>query len=196
MKMKSTAIAFLIAFSPMMANAGLNGDTATVNYGGWIYDNAGAPSPASAAIGAGMEFSQSFTDLFGQVWTVNGDFSDDSLSLAWTESTRSPGDGNISSAVGLFTLDYSFNLSSISSVALTSFASTGQFSPGTSSLGLITTGANSFQLQFSRLDDGDSYNLSINGVANPVPEPETYAMMLAGLGLLGLMARRRKQLAA
>lgn len=27
----------------------------------------------------------------------------------------------------------------------------------------------------------------------PVPEPETYAMMLAGLGLLGVMALRRKQ---
>ena len=27
----------------------------------------------------------------------------------------------------------------------------------------------------------------------PVPEPETYAMMLAGLGLLGFIARRRKQ---
>lgn len=27
----------------------------------------------------------------------------------------------------------------------------------------------------------------------PVPEPETYGMMLAGLGLIGFMARRRKQ---
>jgi hypothetical protein len=26
----------------------------------------------------------------------------------------------------------------------------------------------------------------------PVPEPETYGMMLAGLGVLGLLARRRK----
>ena len=31
---------------------------------------------------------------------------------------------------------------------------------------------------------------------NPVPEPETYAMMLAGLGVLGYTARRRKQRAA
>jgi len=28
--------------------------------------------------------------------------------------------------------------------------------------------------------------------AAPIPEPETYAMLLAGLGLLGFMARRRK----
>jgi hypothetical protein len=33
-------------------------------------------------------------------------------------------------------------------------------------------------------------------VTAPIPEPETYAMMLAGLALLGLVARRRKQAAA
>jgi hypothetical protein len=35
--------------------------------------------------------------------------------------------------------------------------------------------------------------LDFGGTAAPVPEPETYAMMLAGLGLLGVVARRRKQ---
>ncbi|MES2370548.1 MAG: PEP-CTERM sorting domain-containing protein [Pseudomonadota bacterium] len=30
-------------------------------------------------------------------------------------------------------------------------------------------------------------------VAASIPEPESYAMMLAGLGLLGFFARRKKQ---
>ena len=33
-------------------------------------------------------------------------------------------------------------------------------------------------------------------ITDPVPEPETYAMLLAGLGLLGFVARRKTQHAA
>lgn len=38
-----------------------------------------------------------------------------------------------------------------------------------------------------------TYDAPFAFISAPVPEPETYAMMLAGLGLLGLMTRRRKQ---
>jgi hypothetical protein len=32
----------------------------------------------------------------------------------------------------------------------------------------------------------------VAGLVSAVPEVETYAMMLAGVGLIGVMARRRK----
>jgi len=38
---------------------------------------------------------------------------------------------------------------------------------------------------------GGSYAGVLN-VAQPVPEPESYAMLVAGLGLMGFMSRRRK----
>ena len=40
--------------------------------------------------------------------------------------------------------------------------------------------------------DYDDFVVGVKFVATPVPEPETYGMMLAGLGLMGFVARRRK----
>ena len=39
---------------------------------------------------------------------------------------------------------------------------------------------------------GGTYSSDVNLALAPVPEPETYAMMVAGLGLLGFVARRKK----
>ncbi|MCX7291370.1 FxDxF family PEP-CTERM protein [Janthinobacterium sp.] len=41
--------------------------------------------------------------------------------------------------------------------------------------------------------NGGSYGGTFNLNLAPVPEPETYGMLLAGLGVLGFLARRRKQ---
>jgi hypothetical protein len=42
-----------------------------------------------------------------------------------------------------------------------------------------------------------NWSASVGGASvSPVPEPETYALMLAGLGLVGFMARKRKAKAA
>ena len=40
------------------------------------------------------------------------------------------------------------------------------------------------------------YVMEFSAPNAPIPEPETYAMMLAGLGLLGLVRRRKQQAAA
>ncbi len=65
------------------------------------------------------------------------------------------------------------------------------------------TTATAFSALLAGLDSGKAYlnihTTSVSGgeirgflVAAPVPEPETYGMLLAGLALVGTMARRRK----
>jgi hypothetical protein len=45
---------------------------------------------------------------------------------------------------------------------------------------------------FGQYGAASSYAGNLNVTLAPVPEPETYAMLLGGLGLVGAVARRRK----
>ena len=49
----------------------------------------------------------------------------------------------------------------------------------------------SYSGQFQGLGD-EAWAVNSLAIATPVPEPQTYALMLAGLGVLGFLARRRK----
>jgi hypothetical protein len=49
-----------------------------------------------------------------------------------------------------------------------------------------------FNDAFSGDRDFDDYKVGVNFVAAPVPEPSTYALMLAGLAAVGFVARRRR----
>ena len=50
-------------------------------------------------------------------------------------------------------------------------------------------GASDWMIDFSSVESGATFGLSVTAV----PEPGTYAMLLAGLGLIGTMVRRRQR---
>ena len=49
------------------------------------------------------------------------------------------------------------------------------------------------KLTISGTSNGGSYGGDIEVHMAPIPEPETYAMLLGGFGVLAMLARRRKQ---
>lgn len=59
--------------------------------------------------------------------------------------------------------------------------------------GLIQFSGTYTDLSFSIPNYEYYYGVTVGDLTSAVPEPETYAMLLAGLGLLGFMAGRRKE---
>lgn len=63
------------------------------------------------------------------------------------------------------------------------------FDPGTPNLANLAPGTYTLVVSGRTLADGGAFGGTLSIAA--VPEPETYAMFLAGLGMLGAIARRR-----
>lgn len=65
--------------------------------------------------------------------------------------------------------------------------------PGESSFVLqVRTNTTSYTTGFMGIIDGSAATAVAFAPTAPIPEPQTYAMMLAGLGLMGFMIRRRR----
>ncbi len=198
LKLVSTMALAVTSALPVSAHAGFAGDTVEAIFsggGGFL----GPPlNFGFATVGAGVEFTGTATTVSDQVWTFSIDVFDTGVTLSWTEveSTLAGLHRGHMLSPDAFVFDLGFVSSVIPPLALSTFSSEGVFSPGVSSLTSIAfPAANIVHVGFSRLDSSDSYTLSAQSIS-AVPEPETYAMMLAGLGLLGFAARRRKQQAA
>jgi hypothetical protein len=131
----------------------------------------GTVSPQNVATNAGGQ-AASISSING--FTLNDAF----FTAAWNHrlNLKAVATDGVNTYIKNFILDTSgpqdivFNFANITSVTFTSF-------------GGIDAGFGGGGTHFA-MD-----NLTINA---PVPEPETYAMLMAGLGVMGFVARRRK----
>jgi hypothetical protein len=72
----------------------------------------------------------------------------------------------------------------------------GNVSAGTNTIGLTTYFGSMTPAQEYTTNQWGNYSTITTNLTSPVatvPEPETYAMLLAGIGLIGGIARRHKQ---
>ncbi|WP_373988842.1 PEP-CTERM sorting domain-containing protein [Duganella sp. BuS-21] len=197
--MKKLIIAAAVALlsTNAMAAASLNNtsfETNTVG-GGYAYGNVAA----DWSFTGGGAVSHNYTAWNGV--TASGDYFAVLQNIASISQTFS------SDAAGVFSISFDMALRSgyyagqvvgvtLDGNDLGSFAatSTGWNSFASAS---VTLGAGSHTLSFSGLNPTNQYDTSafidnVGLTVSAVPEPASYGMLMAGLGLVGLVARRRK----
>lgn len=155
---------------------------------------------AGAANAQALSFTQSSTTPY--VWTatfgnsVSGSFADIfTFNNPVTPQTGLSGGATNIGSLGINGTNVIFSLFQLFDVTTSTTLASG------------ATGSNTSGFSFSLPSFTDSYQLLVNGNTTPsnttgsyagniavsaVPEPKTYAMLLAGLGLVAFTARRRK----
>ena len=168
----------------------VSGDSVSAVYSG-IFPN--STPPGSTGIVGGSILQTSFTDGFGQNWLALSAFVGSEF-LVEFESTSSV-NANISNALPGLTIDYTFGSSNLTGTSLASFTSGSLFggllTHGDSLVSMASSGPHNLDLSFNSLYNGDVYQFN----AGAAPEPESWALMLAGVCAVGVIARRRRSVA-
>jgi hypothetical protein len=190
MSVKSVITAAVLAMSGMGAFATT---PAVANYTFFTSNNAGF---ASTQVGA-LKIEQIGADT---QWTLSADwdnsFNAGSPFVFGLDFDLQPGTSLMESSLPLFDV--------VGQVSVKSFGSRGVFFNPANNTHRFTDGEKvSWIFHNTSLSGFVIQDLHVNAIYNgesikfgavaPVPEPETYAMLLAGLGLVGAIARQRKQ---
>jgi hypothetical protein len=123
--------------------------------------------------------------------------------------------GGVFTAAGVFGDLYSFEIASASTLTTKAFTSLSSFAeieytilnssydivagagavfgPALSTKSISLAAGDYFYLVEGIKETAGLSKYRISASVTPVPEPETYALLLAGLGVVGFMAARRKQ---
>ncbi len=190
MSLRLAALAAVSASTLIFATpalAGLDGTSATVAYNFPTFDEEypfGVPSVSPFVIGAGTE---SVVNVEGVTW-ISVDFTDLGLTLTFNTQHSNPTwtdtafNGLVFTGSGFETI-----------TGLTILESTfGASNPGALNFSLV---GNQLRLDWGGVPYGDGQVLNL-GFSNlhgdpAVPEPATWAMFIAGFGLVGTALRRR-----
>jgi len=163
----------LAVLSAGAAVAGTNGDTVSATYYFPLEDSTYAEMGIGVVSGAGAVFhgpGESFQLLVTDTQIIAQNF--------FTPGFWAPSDFN-----GFKVTDLTKNFSSSYSID----SSTNMIGFGTTN---VSVSGNIATINWQGLSVDENTRVVLNITA--VPEPETYAMMLVGLGLVGAIARRRK----
>lgn len=176
-------LAFVFGCVPYIAAQPLTGEM--------VHANLSAPNLAlndlintSATIGPGVEFSYSPIPAT----TISADFNGSILALTFANNSGATSAG--SATVWRFTMLGERQFASFTELS-------DNYPMGATFFGIedgtATIGIEDWDFATPNLTYTATFEVGTTGISQPVPEPETYALMLLGLTGVGLAARRRRR---